>query len=124
MDDNDDSVADAWGAEPTSQTSTSTPQHSKPAASFDDGGEPDFEGWLNAQAASKIKNNKALPKGLVKKAAPATKPPQSRPLVSKSVSSAGVSTSKGVAAKKPEVEKKKQQEQKVEEDDDWGEAWG
>lgn len=124
MDDNDTPVADAWGTEPTSQAAASAPQSSKPATPYDDGGEPDFEGWLNAQAASKLKNNKALPKGLVKKATPAAKPLQSKPRVSTSVSSAGVSTSKGVAAKKSEVEKKKQQEQEVDEDDDWGEAWG
>jgi SCY1-like protein 1 len=129
MDENDTSVADAWGAEPTSQTTSSTPQTSKPATPYDDGGEPDFEGWLNAQAASKIKNNKALPKGLVKKATPAAKPPQSKPRVSTGVSSAGLSASKAVAPKKSEVEKKKQQQeqqqqQEVDEDDDWGEAWG
>jgi len=121
MDDTDASVADAWGAE-----ATPTPQDSKPAAPYDDGGEPDFEGWLNAQAASKVKNNKALPKGLVKKAAPTMKPPQSKPRVSTSVNSAGASASKAVAAKKSEAEKKKQpqQQQEVDEDDDWGEAWG
>ena len=33
---------------------------------FDDGGEPDFEGWLNAQAQAKSKTKKPLPKGLSK----------------------------------------------------------
>ena len=77
MDDNDTSVADAWGAEPESTPAAST-QSAKAATPYDDGGEPDFEGWLNAQAASKVKNNKALLKGLTKKAHVA-KPVQNKP---------------------------------------------
>lgn len=120
MDDNDTSVADAWGAEPASPPATST-QTAKSNISYDDGGEPDFEGWLNAQAAAKTKSNKVLPKGLTKKA-PVPKAPQSKPQVSTRVSSSGVSTNKDVAARKAEAEKKQQQEQ--DDDDDWGEAWG
>ena len=40
-----------------------------PLIIFDDGGEPDFEGWLNAQAQAKSKA--PLPKGLAKPSAPA-----------------------------------------------------
>ena len=77
MDDNDGDQAtedgasffDALSAENTSTTATANGKSTstKPAASptpFDDGGEPDFAGWLNAQKASKSKP--PLPKGLGK----------------------------------------------------------
>ena len=120
MDDND-GVADAWGAEPTPGAAPSS-QAAKPTTHYDDGGEPDFEGWLNAQAAAKQKNNKALPKGLTKKT-PTAKPAASKPPVSTKVASAGVGTNKAAMAKKTETVKKQQQEE-AEEDDDWGDAWG
>jgi hypothetical protein len=69
---------------------------------------------LNAQAASKVKNNKALPKGLAKKA-PVAKPVQSKP------QSAAKPSHKTAPAKKPQPVKK---QEVVEDDDDWGEAWG
>ena len=49
-----DAVADAWGSEEATTSRPSTA--SKPSVSYDDGGEPDFEGWLNAQAAAKSKS--------------------------------------------------------------------
>lgn len=116
MDDNDTSVADAWGAEPDLTPAAST-QNTRPGMPYDDGGEPDFEGWLNAQAAAKVKNNKALPKGLVKKA-PVVKPVQSKP---QSTVKPSVTTSRTVPAKKAQPEKR---QEVVEDDDDWGEAWG
>jgi SCY1-like protein 1 len=84
---------------------------------YDDGGEPDFEGWLNAQAAAKAKNSKVLPKGLTKKT-PVSKVAQSKPQTIVKASPA----SKAVPAKKAQREEKKQEA--VEDDDDWGEAWG
>lgn len=110
-----DAVADAWGSEEpiTSQPSTVT---SKPSVNYDDGGEPDFEGWLNAQAAAKSKSKGALPKGLAKKTAPAAL----KPAVSTNVSTKAVGTGKAVAAKTVETKK----EVNVEEEDDWGDAWG
>ena len=116
MDDNDNSVADAWGAEPDSTPAAST-QSTKAAMPYDDGGEPDFEGWLNAQAAAKAKSNKALPKGLTKKA-PVAKPVGSKPQLAAKPS---VVASKAVPARKVQPEKK---QEVVEDDDDWGEAWG
>ncbi|KAL9042419.1 MAG: hypothetical protein Q9214_003787 [Letrouitia sp. 1 TL-2023] len=44
------------------------------AATFDDGGEPDFEGWLKAQAQAKSKT--VLPKGLSKVSATGANPPR------------------------------------------------
>jgi SCY1-like protein 1 len=49
---------------PTTSTSSSTPA-SVSATPFDDGSEPDFAGWLAAQAQKK-KGGAALPKGLAK----------------------------------------------------------
>ncbi|GAB7361552.1 hypothetical protein MBLNU230_g1605t1 [Neophaeotheca triangularis] len=121
-DDDDDGAAEAWGevleeSEPKPKHTTQT----KPAISYDDGGEPDFEGWLNAQAAAK-KKVKPLPKGLGKKtvaAAPVAKP---------SVGTGSVAAAKGrVGNGKPAplAEKKKKQEVlEAEEDDGWGDAWG
>lgn len=82
-----DGDVDAWGAmedlmeddeadtqneqstsEPAAATSAPAPTTKQPSKSFvayDDSGEPDFAGWLTAQAQSKSK--KALPKGLSKK---------------------------------------------------------
>ena len=80
-DDNDDAF-DAWGAmdddkdaqeeDPFSAAanSPSQPVSSAPPAPFDDGGEPDFAGWLAAQ--SKAKGKKPLPKGLSKSTKTAT----------------------------------------------------
>lgn len=82
----------------------------KPATSptpFDDGGEPDFAGWLNAQSKAKIKS--PLPKGLNRgvksptaatssagaaKAAPNRKGIPTRPTVAKSISSPPATASK------------------------------
>lgn len=121
MDDNDTSVADAWGAEPSAPASAA-PQSTKSTMPYDDGGEPDFEGWLNAQAAAKQKSNKALPKGLAKKA-PVTKAATSKPQAGTKTNTTASTTSKAPVAKKAEPAKK-QQEIAEDDDDDWGDAWG
>jgi len=110
-----DAVVDAWGSAPTPPR-PSTATSNKPVVNYDDGGEPDFEGWLNAQAAAKSKGKGALPKGLVKKTPVVT---ASRPSASTRVSSAAVGTSKAVAAKKTSVKKEEEPEE-----EDWGDAWG
>ena len=91
---------------------------------YDDGGEPDFEvslvrrrksyllvqGWLNAQAAAKIKSSKPLPKGLTKKTmAPVRSAPASK------------AAAKIVAQP---IAKKDGPKAPVQDDDDWGDAWG
>lgn len=58
MDDDDDNFFDAPAAKPNDKNTTTS------TASFDDGGEPDFAGWLAAQ--NKPKASKPLPKGLSK----------------------------------------------------------
>nr|OQO26624.1 hypothetical protein B0A51_06686 [Rachicladosporium sp. CCFEE 5018] len=114
MDDNDTSAADAWGSEPTSPRPTSSASTARATSSYDDGGEPDFEGWLNAQAAAKSRS-KPLPKGLASKKAPfsntAVKP------VIASRSSGATTAAKSLPAKKAEVNQSA-------EEDDWGDAWG
>ncbi|KAK0347654.1 Nuclear aminoacylation-dependent tRNA export pathway component [Friedmanniomyces endolithicus] len=113
----DHSIADAWGEAPTPDVSRpSTASHaSKPSTAsnsttYDDGGEPDFEGWLNAQAAAKLASKRPLPKGLAaaKKVAPAPAPAPAR------------KTAGGVKAVVPKAAAKA----KEEEDDGWGDAWG
>lgn len=105
----DDTAADAWGDDfdkPSSQPNH-TASSSTTNATFDDGGEPDFEGWLNAQAQAKTQSKRPLPKGLTKK--PATAP--AKP--------AEVSRSSAAAKPAPKPSKPP-----IEDDDDWGEAWG
>ncbi|KAL2817861.1 armadillo-type protein [Aspergillus granulosus] len=117
-----DDVYDAWGAmddndygwgnnedpfsTPTAPASTGTT--SKPKASpvpYDDGGEPDFAGWLAAQSKAK----KPLPKGL-NTTRTASIPRTSSPST--------VTTSKAAPAKKITTKPKDEDE-----DDGWGDAW-
>merc|ERR1712070_408068 len=90
--------ADAWGDPITTPPRTSTSHASKTSSSsnipYDDGGEPDFEGWLNAQAAAKQQSKKPLPKGLApKKPTPKPAGPTSKKTLP--------STSKGEPRKAP-----------------------
>ena len=66
----DEDIDEAWGelAEDTSlDPPTEANANTAPPVSFDDGGVPDFEGWLKAQAQAKSKA--PLPKGLAKASA-------------------------------------------------------
>lgn len=108
----DDDPTDAWNAEPA-PSSTHSSKPSTASISYDDGGEPDFEGWLNAQAQAKNAGKRPLPKGLAKKT-PTTKPaPTSRPAATTSKSTI-INPSKPAATKPAPVE---------DEDDGWGDAW-
>ena len=124
---------DGWGADSTTaMTDPFAAPSSKPVASskdpsalFDDKGEPDFSGWLSAQADAK-KTKKALPKGLVKSSAAAASNTGAglggRPGMSAKVNSTG-GVKKTLPLARPKVIKK---EEKVEEDGDddaWGDAW-
>lgn len=124
-----DEAADAWG-EPSDSTTdpwstittttTTAAATSKPAKKTsltatttttsydDDGAEPDFAGWLAAQAQKKKPGaaNKPLPRGLAKK-----------PLASRSASA---------PAAKPAVAKKKidmKPKDTSGDDDGWGDGW-
>ncbi|KAH8671494.1 armadillo-type protein [Xylariales sp. PMI_506] len=92
-----------------SSSATSSPALSS-AAAFDDGSEPDFAGWLAAQAQKKTggAGGKALPKGLAKSGAGgalAKKP-------------AAASKPKPVIAKKIDMKPKE-----TADDDGWGDGW-
>ncbi|KAI1270695.1 ARM repeat-containing protein [Xylariaceae sp. FL1019] len=123
MGDMDDDAADAWGDEAfstppaTKSTTSSRPSTAKstkpapaPTTSMDDGSEPDFAGWLAAQANKKNPgSSKPLPKGLAKGGSAAKKPLPSR-------------TASGA---KPAVSKKIDMKPKDSggDDDGWGDGW-
>ncbi|KAK3069191.1 Nuclear aminoacylation-dependent tRNA export pathway component [Teratosphaeriaceae sp. CCFEE 6253] len=113
-----DDAADAWGEQPIPDASRpSTASHaSKPStsssAAYDDGGEPDFEGWLNAQAAAKQQSKRPLPKGLAPKKITSIVRPATAP-AKKPVPISQPAGSKAAAVAKKDAE-----------EDDWGDAWG
>ncbi|KAJ5893888.1 hypothetical protein N7495_005579 [Penicillium taxi] len=75
------------------------------ATTFDDGGEPDFAGWLAAKSQSKTKN--ALPKGLGKTVSSSSMPTRSTP-----------KPRAVVPIKKIDIKPKD-----ADEDEGWGDAW-
>lgn len=147
--DEDEDLDDAWGdiaedsffdapseskAEPAISTAPKPTPTPMPIAPFDDGGEPDFEGWLKAQMQSKTKSKQALPKGLVKSATTQNKP--AAPV--RINSTGGNSGVLGAGAKKLPITTTTAAKPKVTTsstlistkannhgatDDDWGDAW-
>jgi SCY1-like protein 1 len=119
---------DAWGdmeeesffdapSEATPKTSAANP--------FQDDGEPDFAGWLAAQAQKKP-GSKPLPKGLAKPAASnGGRPTAGRATTTGTVGGTGAKKAAGTAVKpKPVVAKKIDTAPKVTDDDDgWGDGW-
>ncbi|KAK9850822.1 hypothetical protein MYU51_011387 [Penicillium brevicompactum] len=118
-----DDVFDAWGAMDDDEAdvdpftaavsspkpSSPAPATSKaPAAPYDDGGEPDFAGWLAAKSQTKAKN--PLPKGLTKAASTNT--------VTTRATAPAAKARAVVAPKKIDTKPKEE-----EGDDDWGDAW-
>ncbi|KAL8702199.1 MAG: hypothetical protein Q9224_000114 [Gallowayella concinna] len=96
------------------------------ASNFDDGGEPDFEGWLKAKAGSKTKP--PLPKGLSKPAGL----PNGRQSAVRSTTTGHVGSGSGAkkmattATVAPKVTAAKVIDTRPKEpsgDDDWGDAW-
>lgn len=105
-----------------------------PAVPFDDGGEPDFAGWLAAQ--SKGKTKKVLPKGMNKTPISTGGTSTTKTTTTKPVSRSSTASSKpivsgaGTTAKPKRIVQppKKVVETKAKaapdaEEDDWGEAW-
>lgn len=131
--DEDDEIDDAWGEmeEDPFFDAPSTKSVPAPVSTFDDGGEPDFEGWLNAQA--KAKSKAPLPKGLAKPTATTIttttvngRMPVTRTTTTGAVGSgAGVKKVASTAVAKPNVVAPKVIDTKPKEaaDDDWGDAW-
>jgi len=123
IDDEGDDVFDAWGAMDDEEQETdpftaavASPKTSSPdptankasATPFDDGGEPDFAGWLAAKNQSKAK--KPLPKGLNKSASTNSAPTRNTAPVKPRV----VAPAKKIDTKPKEG---------VDDDDGWGDAW-
>lgn len=135
----DDEIDDAWGEmgdEPffdmPPEEPNATPQSTITA--FDDGGEPDFEGWLKAQAQAKSKA--PLPKGLAKSSTQNMASSQSTPnrpakATARSITTGTLGSGAGVKklaspTVKPTLIAKKAISTKPEKcttDDDWGDAW-
>lgn len=126
----DEDIDEAWGemAEDVYfDAPTEVKPKTSPQISFDDGGEPDFEGWLKAQAQAKPRG--PLPKGLSKPAASVGSISNGRQAVTRTTTTGSVGT--GIGAKKlaSTVAKPKSATTKAistkpkEADDDWGDAW-
>jgi SCY1-like protein 1 len=107
----------AWGDDDDPFSPKSAEKPATTASNFDDSGEPDFEGWLNAQSRGKQGPKKPLPKGL-------TKAGSSRPALPKSNSTGGSNLKKTVIARAP-IKKKDEAKPKAKEDEEegWGDAW-
>ncbi|EEH18009.1 SCY1 protein kinase [Paracoccidioides brasiliensis Pb03] len=114
-DDGDDAFFDA------KRIPSPSPAPSATLVTFDDGGEPDFAGWLAAQ--SKAKAKKPLPKGLSKsstaKGTGSTRPTATlKPSVSGSRSSSVTARLSSQPAKTIDTKPKENTAE-----DDWGDAW-
>lgn len=130
----DDEVDEAWGDmadesffdAPLQQKSAVEPKPSEPFSLVDDGGEPDFVGWLNAQNQTKTK--KPLPKGLSKPASL----PNNRQAAIRSTTTGQVGSRSGAekvasvistASKIPSATAINTKPKEPAADDDWGDAW-
>lgn len=117
-----DDSAEAWGEiEETPKAAATSRTNITP---FDDQGEPDFEGWLNAQAQAKTKAKSPLPKGLARsqpsaiassKVVSATNNAQARATEQAKAKPTAATQAHGKAEQPAATE---------DDDDDWGEAWG
>ena len=125
--DEDDEIDDAWGDmgdEPFFDASTEM-STTAPTTPFDDGGEPDFEGWLKAQAQAKSKTQ--LPKWLSK----SSNTSKVRPIAASARSTtapsavARVKKDSSVAPSRETVAPKpiNTQPKDAVGEDDWGDAW-
>ena len=129
IEDNED-ISEAWGelAEDSFFDAPAEAQPSPaPSISFDDGGEPDFEGWLKAQAQAKSKA--PLPKGLAKVSANVSNISNGRQAVTRTTTTGSVGAGVGAKRLASSVAKPKPATSKAittkpkEADDDWGDAW-
>ena len=123
----DDEIDAAWGemGEDSFFDAPVTPAITSTAAIWDDGGEPDFAGWLSAQAQAKSKA--PLPKGL-SKAPPSTngRPTTARITTTGTIGSGAGTKKLSTTITKPHIIKHQQIDTKPKEsaaDDDWGDAW-
>lgn len=123
-------IDEAWGAmaeDPFFDAPAEAKPSPAPPVSFDDGGEPDFEGWLKAQAQAKSKA--PLPKGLAKASVNVSNVSNGKQAITRTTTTGSVGG--GVGAKKlaGSVPKPKSATGQAistkpkEADDDWGDAW-
>lgn len=139
--DEDDEIDDAWGdmgEEPFFDMPPEEPDATSLSTidAFDDGGEPDFEGWLKAQA--QVKSKTPLPKGFAKPSTQNTVSTQitaHRPakVTARSATTGTLGSGAGARTKKlanptvkPKLAAAKAIITKPEQgaaDDDWGDAW-
>lgn len=124
--DMEDEVADAWGdteeaSQPPLQPTPAVDNQSSTKSAFENDDEPDFAGWLDAQAKSKQKAKGPLPKGL-------SKPKPATTLVAPKSTTMGATAAARAAAKpavvKAAVPKRTPVPTAQEDDEDWGDAWG
>ncbi|KAF2461490.1 armadillo-type protein [Lineolata rhizophorae] len=133
----DDDNGNAEEPDPWAKPAAAKRPGKAPAATFDDGGEPDFAGWLNAQAQAKHKAKGPLPKGLgAKGGAAAGAGAAGRPSAvgakahstgglggTKKTVGAGAAGAAGAAKKNVVVPKKAEVKEAEEEEEGWGDAW-
>lgn len=121
--DMDDDPSASWAddLERSSQTQTHSSRPSTSSVPFDDGGEPDFEGWLNAQAQAKTAPKKPLPKGLAKKSTAASS--ASGAASKTSISAKPAKTSTTTTTSRPTAPATTPAATAEDEDDSW-DAWG
>lgn len=124
---NDDAM-DAWGtidgegdsffdAPSTKKQTPATGQ----AVAFNDGGEPDFAGWLAAQSQTRAKTKNPLPKGSSKPAVGVTSKLANRPQTERSASTSAIVKTAQVS--KPVSKPVAKPKQPAPTEDDWGDAW-
>jgi SCY1-like protein 1 len=125
----DDEVVDAWGEDvvpkkPVVSRSTTAASKVSSSSNYDDGGEPDFEGWLNAKAKAKTGTG-PLPKGLAKKTTTTTAIPAARTAANAAATRTAVKSSAAATPAKvtPISKTKPTPKSKDEEEDGWGDAW-
>lgn len=89
-----------------------------PAVAFDDGGEPDFAGWLAAQSQAKTKAKNPLPRGLSK---PTNSKLVAQPQPERAASTSVLGKTPQTSRPAPRPAPKPKEPDPTE--DDWGDAW-
>ena len=132
----DEDLDEAWGEmaeDPFFDAPVEAKPNPAPPVNFDDRGEPDFEGWLKAQAQAKPKV--PLPKGLAKPSANVSDVSNvssggnGRKVVTRSTTTGSVGAGLGAKKLASTIAKPKSATAKAintkpkEADDDWGDAW-
>jgi SCY1-like protein 1 len=107
-------------------TSSATANTGPAKASFDDGGEPDFAGWLSAQAQAKTKAH--LPKGLARSSTTSTTQSKTSSRTTLASNTGNIASTKKVVNPKSKstavkTADTKPKDQGWTDDDGWGDSW-